>query len=199
MRTIGLMLGVGVGGCASVDLGPCDEDAAREVVYDEDGPPAFAGQAQLERSCASGVCHTEGATERFGAPIGVDYDLPLASTTIEVAEERVALLDRRQRYVFRTAGTIWTVASSETHPRAPMLLTGPPSYTRYDADGQPIGSLPSIDTDEGDTDEGKEILRDWLACGAPVVERTEPRVDGMSSVVGFTVPACPAAPCPSHY
>src|SRR5699024_821098 len=31
--------------------------------------------------------------------------------------------------------------------------------------------------------EAREILRNWLACGAPVVERTVPRRDGVPAVV----------------
>ena len=37
--------------------------------------------------------------------------------------------------------------------------------------------------------EAHAILRNWLACGAPVVERTEER-RGVTDPIGFTVPRC---------
>ena len=48
--------------------------------------------------------------------------------------------------------------------------------------------LPEIESTEG-----REILRNWLACGTPVIERTQDRRDGAPNLVGFTVPyACTA-------
>ena len=192
-----------LGGCFASpgDCDPVAEALAYEVVYTEDGLPAFAGQAMLNRSCGNGqFCHTEGisaATDRNGAPSGLDFDLPLAAiasprsldarATIEAAALRLAA---HQERVYSMRGDIWgQVTSGSMPPRGEAgdavrdRVAATPGYDRLAADGATFSPLPGLDTDEG-----REILRSWLACGVPVVDRTiENAVD---APVGAFVPVC---------
>jgi hypothetical protein len=177
------------------DLGQADPDAAREVVYDRDGVPAYAGQALVIQSCgAGGFCHSEGIepSERFGAPAGLDFDLRLASVTAESEDEASFRLLAHRALVIQHAGAIGAqVAGGEMPPsgavgdlyRASTAI----EYTRFDDSGADIGPLPGLDTEEG-----REILRNWLAMGdaLPVVERTLPRLGGEEPVTGDVVSAC---------
>lgn len=182
--------------CRCAELGECDADAALEVVWDTEGIPAFAGQAIVNTSCGSGsACHSEGATgaDRFGAPLELDFDLEVASTSSEVEEERAALLLEHQLRMFEMRGSVYDRVASRAEPPGgaayDAFAATAARYQRYDA-GVLIGALPDV-RNEG----SREILRNWLACGTPVVERTEPRRDRQPNFTGFTVPMCTAAPC----
>ena len=52
--------------------------------------------------------------------------------------------------------------------------------------GEPLAGL--------DTPAGREVLQNWLACGAPVIERTLPRVDGVPSVHSPSIVRAPIEP-----
>lgn len=167
-------------------LGPCDTGAALEVVYDAAGSPAFAGQAQMIRSCGPpGTCHAAATPEdRLGAPEGLDLDVRVASLSSQVEGEELERLAEHQANALRERRTILgLVGPGREHPagRAP-----PPSlYDRVADDGVTYSPVPGLDTEEG-----YEIFRNWLSCGVPVVERTEPRRDRRGPSVGFLVPFC---------
>lgn len=190
------MLLVLTGGCAD-DLGPGDERAALEVVYDAQGVPAFAGQALVIQSCgAGGFCHAEvGAGElerRFGAPAGLDFDLRVASTTTAAEDAASQRLWRDQLRVLAMREHVFDQVRSGAMPpggaagEAYAEETAHVRFERVADDGVTFTPLPSLDTDEG-----RELLRVWLATRVPVVERTESRGDGSGNVTGFTVAACP--------
>ena len=67
------------------------------------------------------------------------------------------------------------------------VIAAAPSYSRLDSVTGETTPLPGLDTEEG-----REILRNWLSCRVPVVERTEPMErDGhvpFGSVVSVTRP-----------
>lgn len=168
-------------GCAP-DLGVCDEAAARAIVYD-DGTPAFEGQALIVQSCGAGAfCHSEGIPpeDRFGAPAGLDLDLRLASVTPDVDEPSLARLGRAQANAYFQREHLWTQVHGGTMPPdVPEVPIGRPEYQRVPEGAREGPPLPSITTDEA-----RGIVRNWLACGAPVVERTLPRADGNDPTVG---------------
>ena len=88
-----LALAAPLAGC-SRELGSCDELASRGLVWDEGGVPAYAGQALMIASCGHGAfCHAEGIApeDRFGAPMGLDYDLRLADSEVDRDEGRSRL------------------------------------------------------------------------------------------------------------
>ena len=163
--------------------GTCDDAAARRVATRFDGFPAYEGQALLIRSCGYGShCHSEAipSDERYGAPVGLELDVRLASQGPEPGD--VDRLDRNQRRVYEMRGEIWQQIASGAMPPggadAEVIAASAPVYFRLDT-GELVPGL--------ETDEGREIVRNWLACGTPVIERTQPRADGVPSVIGDTV------------
>lgn len=163
------------------DLGACNDDRARQPVLDQDGVPAYEGQALLQSSCGNGsFCHSAGVTgeNRLGAPHGLDFDMALASLGAGVNEAGTRRLRSGQQNVSDWRHEIYdSVESGAMPPFGEATLTahaGVPRWRRLDGSG-----LPGVDTIEG-----LDILQNWLACGAPVVERTE----GMSTGIGDVVP-----------
>lgn len=181
IRILALCLAGAAGGCLP-HSGECDEELARRVVYThEDGLPAYAGQALVQSSCGDGsFCHAEAAlgSERYGAPGGLDFDLALAETA-----EEVERLRRGQRQVYRWRRQVLAEVTSGDMPpgEAGRLVARVGVY----ADLPPLAGP-----------EGIETLRNWLACGAPVVERTSPYPPGVEPV-GAVIAALPAGaePC----
>lgn len=185
MRTLTSLAAVGsvaawlslalVAGCAP-DLGACDMPAARTVVYGvDDGAPAYAGQALIQASCGNGAfCHAELASDRFGAPAGLDFDLALAMTADETDRLRRGQHDAYQ----------WRHEILQQVDDGAM----PPGTTgkQVAALGIPYRDLPALDSSAG-----REILRNWLACGVPVVERTAQDRPASTVAVGAVVPADP--------
>jgi hypothetical protein len=189
MRASILAVGIGIcfaAGCTSV--GTCDQPRALSIVYDEDGIPAYEGQALVIQSCGGGgYCHSEGITavDRHGAPAGLDFDLRIASTSTEANELDVARLGRGQINISHVRS--WAQVSAGRMPPGGeaamlMMMTHPPVYERKTGATtyEPIASLA--------TPEGRETFRNWLACGAPVIERTVEATTAMANPIGFTVP-----------
>ncbi|MGE0788316.1 MAG: hypothetical protein AB7S26_21765 [Sandaracinaceae bacterium] len=186
--SIALLMTMTGASCTEVP-GECDSDRATRVVHaDGEGEPAFAGQALVVSSCGYGAfCHAETATgmNRFGAPVAFDLDVAPASYDESVGD--VERLDRQQRFVAEHRDAIWGAVDSGSMPpgaNGRAVLENPirPRYRAYDED--PAGvPLPALDTAEG-----REILRNWLACGTPVIERPIERRDAMASI-GFVAGA----------
>lgn len=177
------MLSSAVAACAP-DVGECDPDLAKALYYtaEDAAQPAYAGQALVISSCGSGsFCHAPAAVgeDRYGVPAELDFDLTLAETL-----EQTQRLRRDIARVRDLRGSIWQQVHEEWMP---------PGQAGDDvlALGVRFSGLPSIDSAEG-----KDALRNWLACGAPIVERTTPRPDGFVAV-GDVVPAlaCEGAAC----
>ncbi|MCB9659495.1 MAG: hypothetical protein H6726_17755 [Sandaracinaceae bacterium] len=163
-------------GACTEPLGPCDELAALRVVYDEEGTPAFEGQALMVQSCGFGAfCHA-GEVEparRLGAPHGLDYDLRIVNVDDDDAHVAAgfARLVTMWNRAFRHRHAIWTAvdrgrmpvgggAGADVQSAAPVY-SGRVSATRL----EPIAGL--------DTSSGRSALRNWLACGLPVVQSTD--------------------------
>ncbi len=181
-RLLGLSAVLALGACQSVP-GDCDLELAREVVYDEDGHPAYAGQALLHGSCGFGTfCHATDATggQRQGAPRGLELDIDPASYDGSAGE--VERLRAVQAHAYAERAAIWAEVDRGTMPPGAAgadLIANPtrPRYARLGAE-----PLPELDTPEG-----RAILRNWLACDLPVIERTRPRDDGQPATVGTVV------------
>lgn len=179
MRRLALLLLL-ASGCQP-DLGECDPDAAREVVFVDPiqgdvtgtgGQAMFAGQALLVSSCGNGAfCHSEvsAPTLRFGAFAGFSLDLRPAcdarAPAGDCSPEDRARLQRAQRDAWRARHALYEqVQRGSMPPRrswdAIRRENPVPTFSR--ADGSPLPGL--------DTPEGRLILSNWLACNAPVVE-----------------------------
>lgn len=150
----------------------CDDDAARAVVYDAAGRAMYAGQAMITGSCAGGgnFCHSSTALDRYGVPAGLDFDaFPLRVAANTNDDEGLRALVRAQATIHRNRSAIWgTVVNGSMPPGGAGDTVEIHNYgwvtdpSNLDSD-QPMADL--------DTLEGREILRNWLACGSPVIER----------------------------
>jgi hypothetical protein len=145
----------------------CDPVAARGVVYDEGGAPAYAGQALLNLNCSGSYCHAAEATGdlRRGAPAGLDF-VTFAATSASLP--LLTDLGRVHRIVAGESDDIWGQVTSGAMPpgeegREIVAETLP--YHWQSATGEELAAL--------ETPAGREILRNWLACGAPLVDRTD--------------------------
>jgi hypothetical protein len=153
-----------VAGCAE-DLGTCQMNAATQVVYASNGTPYYAGQALIQASCAEGVCHSAYAenANRKGAPHGLNFDLaPLtsASSTANVDALRDGITHVRDH-----AGSLWGEIAAETMPPGEAGNRGDQEWKALDKDGKPqVTPLTNIKSDVS-----KSTVRNWLACGAPLV------------------------------
>jgi hypothetical protein len=177
--------------------GEGDLEAAREVVYSHAGSPAYAGQALVIQSCGAGLyCHTNGiadAVDHFGAPEGLGFDLRVASSSSELDDEATQRLVADQQRITSEARLVWGAVSSGRMPpggaawdeyRDGIGRVDGAAWDRFEDDGVTFEPLPGIDTPEG-----LEVFRNWLAAGAPFVERTQPS-SPTTDPQGDIVPLC---------
>ena len=189
-----------VGGCKR-DLGDCNLDgqtqdgqsipgpAAFDIAYRvTDGLPMYEGQALVQSTCGDGAfCHAPAAVggDRIGAPAGLNFDVALACTDetedlsctqpIESCEggqtdtaycERLKKLHGNQAKVRDWAeGMIQEIRKGTMPPgEAGRSVRNATPWLRASGGS----ALPPIESDEG-----QDIVRNWLACQAPVIARTE--------------------------
>ncbi len=214
-----LLCCVGLVSAGCNDLGTCgkaEEKRAREMVVNGEGLVMYAGQAIINRSCAAGQCHSSGAVgdSRQGVPKGFDFNLEPAAVAPAGAKDAVdsqgilldsqglASLRKNQRKVFDEREEIWEQIESKLMP---------PEGVGADYRSARPGAELTVDTKTGACGRGsmelnpissgatRSIVRNWLACGAPVVEvsnasvsvstlRQEPK--GKAGTVGQQVPVC---------
>lgn len=183
-------------GC-NPEIGPCDVGDARRVVYDGAGTPAFEGQALMIQSCGHGAfCHSSDIPieNRKGVPEGLEYDLRLASFAADAEPESTERLREMQRRAFAHRHAIWDQVARGGMPVRDAVgeevLGAAPVYKRFDPSTGDAAPLPGLDSEAG-----REVLRNWLACGLPIVERTEPIGDGQAvESVGWVVPGVDVEP-----
>jgi len=191
---------VGLGGCKR-DLGECNLDgqtaderpiegpAAFDIAYRlTDGLPMYEGQALVQSTCGDGsFCHAPAAVgaERIGVPAGLNFDVDLACTDelqdpscaqpIESCDggqtgtaycERLESLHNNQNQVNSFAeGMIQEMRAGAMPPgdAGRRVRNNTPWLRKSDG-----SELPPIESSEA-----QEIVRNWLACQAPVIARTE--------------------------
>lgn len=151
----------GSAGCEP-DLGACEMDRAMVVVYrkDTDGTPFYAGQAIVQDSC-SGFCHAANATGdlRNGAPHGLNFDVSPLTAQSAAADE--GTLRAGISKVRDEAGDMYGQIEDGDMPPGKVGMRNVPAYkTASGADA----NLPPISDAVG-----KATVRNWLACGAPVI------------------------------
>jgi hypothetical protein len=173
-------------GC-SEDLGVCEMSAAMQPVYAPDGTPYYAGQALVQYACADGVCHSATAANdaRKGAPFDLNFDLrPLSAQS--TAGNIVALRNGVAKVRDDSHDMYGEIVGGTMPPGAAGARTLP---TWKLGNGQPAG-LPGLDTDAG-----KATVRNWLACGAPVVSGVTPApADAMQIASSTVLPALDTGP-----
>lgn len=173
-----LTIAATVSACAPT-VGPeCDEPLARMPVYDLGGTPAYVGQAYLNEACAS--CHGDGLPGRRGAPVGMDLGLPLVTAgEIAAADAQAIELRRVQRIVFEHRDLIYEQVLTGAMPPRNTIGTSTSRFVYHD--GTPLPGLA--------TRIGRELFRNWLACGSPVVEAQEARARACARDVDCAVTA----------
>ena len=114
---------------------------------------------------------------RYGVPFGLDFDMNLAAD-----KTHADVLARGQRIAYRWRHVIYQHVDHDKMP--------PPGIGEEVVEvGTPFVGLPPISSAEG-----KEKLRNWLACGLPVIERNDARPAG-APVVGVIVAAQTSTQC----
>jgi len=144
---------------------------------DVNGYPAYAGQALLQQACSS--CHSSGATGtlRRGAPAHLNFDAvgSRSDDPMTPDEGALELLAISRQSVFDHRFEMYGTVESGSMPpgeagRATYVNAG---YSFLDS----RATLPNIASAEG-----KEIYREWLACGGPMV--THSAEPGDTNVAG---------------
>jgi len=175
-------------GCPATVGDQCDEAEATQIAYASDGTPAYTGQALLIASCGgSSYCHTQTPmVPRFGAPADLVFDPLLVEGATDEEEAQRRLL-RAASTTHRYRDAVYASVVSGTmpprgRPPVPDLREAAAAFRTYTGPTDMRGTeLPAINSASG-----AEMLRDWLACRAPVSGRT----------VAATDPA-PSAPTPA--
>ncbi len=180
-----------IAGCEP-ELGECNAAEANRVVffYAENSPssgtPAYEGQALMQKNCsAGGFCHSPAASgpSRIGAPAGLNFDVQLGcelgsdGLCPEAQQPGYDRLLRNAQRTFDHARSILAEVEAGTMPpsgsEAEGVVQAGGEYFRaggsatFDAINGGDTPLPELDSSEG-----REILRNWLACGAPVIGAT---------------------------
>lgn len=186
-----IALSFAIAGCEP-ELGECNIAQANRLVFyfvegdPASGTPAYEGQALMQQNCsAGGSCHSEGAngSSRRGAPAGLNYDVQVACELAsdgmcpEGLQPRYDDLLSNSRRVFDHGRAIMAEVEAGAMPppgmEAQEVLASGGEWFRasgeavFDSINGGDTPLPSLDTPEGEA-----ILRNWLACGAPVVGAT---------------------------
>ncbi|HEX2679362.1 MAG TPA: hypothetical protein VHM19_22075 [Polyangiales bacterium] len=150
-------------GC-SADLGECKPADAKKLVYTPDGLPYYEGQAVVFQSCAGAFCHAAGAKNaaRRGVPHGLNFDVvPLSAMS---TESDLSVLTSGVKRVRDGASDMYELVDSGEMP--------PGDAGKRDAlpwKQLVNGALVDYALPGAGSSQGKEILRNWLACDAPVV------------------------------
>lgn len=184
-------LSFAIAGCEP-ELGECNIAQANRLVffYSEGDPasgtPAYEGQALMQQNCSTGgFCHSPAAdgSARKGAPAGLNFDVQVAcelgsdGMCPDGLQPRYDQLLSDSRRVFEHARSIMAEVEAGTMPPAGaeaaavveaggewFRASGEATFDSINGGDTPLPSL--------DTPEGEAILRNWLACGAPVVGAT---------------------------
>jgi hypothetical protein len=177
------------------ELGSCDFDQARQLVFQAPNGvteigntvvPMYAGQALLTQRCNEGECEGHAYYDLSPAcPIGCcndgdclrtarrvcgDDDACVEEFVVRGHEQRASGSERLQANqwkVFDRRRAIWGAASRRSLGRRGPA-SGAALFTDVE-DFQLVEEVPGLDTESG-----REALRNWLACGSPVVELVNP-------------------------
>lgn len=160
----------------TADGTPIDGPAAFDIAYRiTDGVPMYEGQALVQASCGDGTfCHAPAARggDRVGAPAGMNFDVSLVCNgdvagcqTNPPYDERLQRLSDNQDSIRDWAdGMIQEMRAQAMPPgEAGRRVRNNIPWLRPDG-----SELPSIESSEA-----REIVRNWLACDAPAIGRTE--------------------------
>lgn len=197
-------LALGAVACGE-DVGSCDDPVeARDTVLVGNGSVQYAGQAIMNQSCANGSCHASGASgeSRSGAPKHLNFDLRPAKSSGEdenPAGERIAKIDdedlaglrRRQQRVVDERDVIWEQVKKNLMPPDGAFAALRELTKLFDTEEGDVCTASKESFDPITSSKSKEVLRNWLACGAPIVETNSELVEKRTAgTVGYQYPVC---------
>lgn len=167
------------------DLGDCDDPARGRTTVRVGNQIMYTGQAIAQLSCATG-CHnsTVKGGGRQGAPAGLDFNLapiqpgaPLMSNDgkvigVSIDPAELAGLRARQRKVFDEREGIWEQVDKGLMPPGDIGKAFKNLMRVVGFTFDPVAKSCTDGTALTTLDSSKEELRNWLACGTPIVETT---------------------------
>lgn len=166
------------------ELGTCDSAAGMSLVYadDAEGIPMYPGQSLVYRTCGGSGNHCHSALapipNRNGVPHGLDFDVALAtageSETMEEVREKHDRLQAGLAKIYEWRHWILDTVQEGTMPPGDAGRATFDATNFVDTAGNPVASPFE--------DDGVEVLRNWLACGSPIVERTDARPMGFPAL-----------------
>jgi len=193
-------------GCAD-DLGACEGSLQGRDTVLVNNTVVYGGQAIMNRACATG-CHASGASgaDRRGVPAGLDFDLlPIdegeaagtrkvgTATIVKLKSSQIEGLRARQKKIVEHRSLIWQQVQDGLMPPTGMFDAVMNNIIASSekapcTEGKPYSKLPVAQT--------REVLRNWLACGAPLVETNGSKVDKtrVAGAAGYQYPVCKKAP-----
>jgi hypothetical protein len=169
--------------------------AAFDIAYRfSDGQPMYEGQALVQSSCAGGsnaFCHSPEAVgaARVGVPAQLDFDVRLACTNVECAPppsceggqtdteycRGLRSLRGNQSNIWEWAdGMIQEIRAGDMPPgEAGRVYSDSAPWIRGRRANDPEAPWPETELPKIGSKEAEEVIRNWLACQAPVIARTE--------------------------
>ncbi|MET0287204.1 MAG: hypothetical protein ABW352_22155 [Polyangiales bacterium] len=166
---------------ACSDIGPCEGPLEGRDTVLVSNVIVYGGQAIMNKACATG-CHLSTATgeDRHGAPAGLDFDLmPVdeekadgttksgKSQIVKLKPGQLEGLRTRQHQIVELRDSIWQQVQDGLMP--PGGLLGSVMSTIFASSEKKPCTSGNAYSQLGGTDT-REVLRNWLACGAPFVE-----------------------------
>jgi cytochrome c553 len=166
---------------ACSEVGPCEGPLEGRDTAVVNGAIVYGGQAIVNKTCATG-CHLSTATgeARRGAPAGLDFDLipvdeastaglttTATRTFVQLQSAQAEGLRKRQKLIVEQRDSIWEqVVDGHMPPNGTLRSLMATIFASTEAkpcqSSEAYSAMPEADS--------REVLRNWLACGAPFVE-----------------------------
>lgn len=203
LQYAGLLLLASFPSACAEDVGACNGVLQGRDTVVMNNMVVYGGQAILNRGCTSG-CHSSTSTgaDRRGVPAGLDFDLiPIdeedaagtkksgSATIVKLKAAQIAGLRARQKKIVEQRNLIWQQVQDGLMPPGGMFET---VMSNIFASSEKTPCMPGKEYSKIPQTQTREVLRNWLACGAPLVETNSSKVDktAASGAAGYQYPSC---------